>query len=385
MKKVFLLLGVSAFSTIQMWAQCALNVNAQSSCPPPNCNGIITATPVGCSPPYTFTLISSAGSVSVSSTPFFTNLCPDSYTIAMMDGLGNFTGTSVAVQTTTSNAPYITNVTYTPAPVPPYQPFQYIATATYTNGTSPYTITWFNYSVNPPLVITTHTSNTLQDTLLLYPGDYGVVVTDNYTYMCPGNSNTYTFSICDNGVGSASVFVQGAINSNTFGPSPLYTVCANSTYTVNFVPMPFAPVSIVTVSAGGTCNGSFSTAITYTCSTPIGVTETVSGSWGYSMNCPAINAMALIYTDACLSTPMNINTEQFLMIYPNPTKDKVSISSASNISDIEIYDAIGNIYLANKTDNSNEWDIQHLSNGVYFIKIHLSNNNTLIKRFVVQK
>jgi len=82
---------------------------------------------------------------------------------------------------------------------------------------------------------------------------------------------------------------------------------------------------------------------------------------------------------------MNLVSEQSIIIFPNPTKDKISVSSSANVSDVEIYDVIGNSYSISKANNPNEWDIQHLSNGVYFIKIHLSNNNTIIKRFVVQK
>jgi len=99
----------------------------------------------------------------------------------------------------------------------------------------------------------------------------------------------------------------------------------------------------------------------------------------------APNPTVIIYSDACLSTPINLVSEQSIIIFPNPTKDKISVSSSANVSDVEIYDVIGNSYSISKANNPNEWDIQHLSNGVYFIKIHLSNNNTIIKRFVVQK
>lgn len=388
MKKVFLLLGVSAFSTIQMWAQCALNVNAQSSCPPPNCNGIITATPVGCSPPYTFTLISSAGSVSVSSTPFFTNLCPDSYTIAMMDGLGNFTGTSVAVPTTTSNPPYISNVTFTPAPIPPYQPFQYNVTAQINGGSPTYTVVWYQYFYGtvPPstMVIATHTTNSTQDTITIYPGDYGVDVFDSSPNSCPTNPSTYTFSICDPYVGTITHTVDGSISASGNN----YTVCANTVFTVNIIPIPFAPVMMYNFTVyDGFCAFGGPTS-NYTCSLSANQTLTVNAHWSYSNFClPDIMLLppVTIYADACLSTPKDLKIELSTIIYPNPTKDKLNIISNHNVFEIEIYDALGNSYTVNKVNNTNEWDIQNLSNGIYFIKIYLSNNNTLIKRFVVQK
>lgn len=140
--------------------------------------------------------------VSIITTPSnnvtFTNVCPGSYTLMCMDNMGQFGYTFVIVPTYTANPPVIQNVTYTPAPNPPYHPFQYIANVNYSGGSSPYTITWYNYSTIPPSVIATHTTNNLQDTISLYPGDYGVSVTDQASSYCGTTPVTYTFSICDN-------------------------------------------------------------------------------------------------------------------------------------------------------------------------------------------
>ena len=388
MKKIIFTISISTLSAIQMWAQCVLNVNVQPSCPSPNCNGIIAATPVGCFPPYSFTLIPSVGSPSASSTPFFTGLCPGSYTLAMMYGTGNFTGTIVSVPTATSNTPYITNVSYTPAPVPPYQPFQYNVTAQFTGGSPTYTVVWYQYfyGTTPPstIIVASHTTNLQQDTITLYPGDYGVDVLDGNLNLCSTNLSTYTFSICDPNIGTITHTVFGAINNS--GNS--YTVCANSVFTVNVIPIPYAPVMIFNFDVyDGVCAMGGPMSI-YTCSLSANQTLTVNAQWLYSNFClPGVMLLppVTIYADACLSTPMNIVTEQSVIIFPNPTKDKISVSSSANVSDIQIYDVIGNSYSISKTNNPNEWDIEHLSNGVYFIKIHLSNNNTIIKRFVVQK
>ncbi|GIV27735.1 MAG: hypothetical protein KatS3mg027_1549 [Bacteroidia bacterium] len=385
MKTIVLTISMSIVGMLFLSAQ-SITTSVTPSCPSPNCNGSIVASVNGTvSPPITWSLV--GVSIMTTSTNFvtFTNICPGTYTLYCMDNLGQFAFTSVNVPTYTANPPVIQTVTYAPAPVPPYQPFQYIATVSYTGGTAPYTVTWYNYSTVPPSVITTHTTNNLQDTISLYPGDYGVSVIDQTSVFCGSSPSTYTFSICDNAVGSGTFNVVGAIASNpTITPST-FTVCANTTFTVNYIPIPNAPVNMImpfTITGYTSCSTG---APTFTCNLPTGYVLTVQGQWLYSNNCPPTgNSVIMIYTDACLSTPQFVNTISTLSFYPNPTDGELNIFSSSSIERVEIYNTVGEKLFEEERPINNSINIQHLPNGIYFIKT-FSENNIHTQKIILQK
>lgn len=70
-------------------------------------------------------------------------------------------------------------------------------------------------------------------------------------------------------------------------------------------------------------------------------------------------------------------------IYPNPTSDKIKISTSSIISKIELLDLSGNVISSSGFTN-NVIDLSDLSTGMYFIKIWDHEHNVSAKRIIVQ-
>jgi len=63
----------------------------------------------------------------------------------------------------------------------------------------------------------------------------------------------------------------------------------------------------------------------------------------------------------------DINVKSFV-IYPNPAKDMISISGATNIHNIKVFSILGT--LEKEFFNTNQVDISELSSGIHFIKIN---------------
>jgi hypothetical protein len=73
-----------------------------------------------------------------------------------------------------------------------------------------------------------------------------------------------------------------------------------------------------------------------------------------------------------------------IVLYPNPTTNKLSIKSSLRINELEIYSPIGqkqNHYTL-KDNNKNELEL-NLSAGIYILNI-FSGKKVIKKRFVVQ-
>ncbi len=69
-------------------------------------------------------------------------------------------------------------------------------------------------------------------------------------------------------------------------------------------------------------------------------------------------------------------------LYPNPTSDTVSITSAGSIDRIELYTMLGQ-RVFEKTENCNSLDVSMFDNGMYLIKIH-SGNQVQTEQLVVK-
>ena len=82
------------------------------------------------------------------------------------------------------------------------------------------------------------------------------------------------------------------------------------------------------------------------------------------------------------TTTVNSAIQDFC-IFPNPATTSLSISSAEEISTIEIFSATGQSLLQINVNNTNTTcDIKHLTSGLYFIVASNSNGIIGIKKFV---
>jgi hypothetical protein len=74
------------------------------------------------------------------------------------------------------------------------------------------------------------------------------------------------------------------------------------------------------------------------------------------------------------------NTANLFSIYPNPTNGLLTINSTSSISEITVYNNLGQqLFTSEKT---NQVDISTLSEGIYFVKIKDKNGQTETKKVV---
>jgi len=65
-----------------------------------------------------------------------------------------------------------------------------------------------------------------------------------------------------------------------------------------------------------------------------------------------------------LDTSKNTYESQ-IMLYPNPTTDKIYIQTQENIQSYQVYNLLGQQVLHGDIDNNNEIDLHKLSNGTY--------------------
>ena len=111
-----------------------------------------------------------------------------------------------------------------------------------------------------------------------------------------------------------------------------------------------------------------------------------------------INGAALDSFDVNLSpqgiaidyrTPVNINETELAIsefsIYPNPTKDNISINLTTNVNTLEIIDVSGRIIISrnNLSAGIHKINLTNLRTGVYFTKI-INDNETRVERFIKQ-
>jgi hypothetical protein len=60
-------------------------------------------------------------------------------------------------------------------------------------------------------------------------------------------------------------------------------------------------------------------------------------------------------------------------VYPNPAKDKVTITAANEITAIQMFDTFGKLVVSNVPhDTSAILDVSGFPAGLYFIRIHFS-------------
>ncbi|WP_298494375.1 T9SS type A sorting domain-containing protein [uncultured Algibacter sp.] len=107
----------------------------------------------------------------------------------------------------------------------------------------------------------------------------------------------------------------------------------------------------------------------------------------FSHSCaPAISPMTE-YTGNCELSVEDINLENSVSVYPNPTKQKIYIDSPSySLDRIEIYDVSGRLISqidVSNSSNFNTINLENTSKGMYFVNIY-SGVNFITKKIVVE-
>jgi hypothetical protein len=77
---------------------------------------------------------------------------------------------------------------------------------------------------------------------------------------------------------------------------------------------------------------------------------------------------------------LNFNGEEQMNIYPNPTADRIKLSSNMQIANVKIYSQTGVMVMNTRPDSGNEVDLTKLAQGTYFVKI---NDGTLTRKILI--
>jgi len=76
----------------------------------------------------------------------------------------------------------------------------------------------------------------------------------------------------------------------------------------------------------------------------------------------------------------DMDTEQILTIYPNPTSDRINFESISGT--VLIFNSSGKKVMKLELNNEQSINTQHLKQGTYFLQIHDKNNRILYSKFI---
>lgn len=72
------------------------------------------------------------------------------------------------------------------------------------------------------------------------------------------------------------------------------------------------------------------------------------------------------------------------VVYPNPTRDYVNITSKVNMTKVELYNTLGQVvYTSNVNANTVNVPVSSLNNGTYFVKAY-ANNMVVTKKLVIE-
>jgi hypothetical protein len=89
----------------------------------------------------------------------------------------------------------------------------------------------------------------------------------------------------------------------------------------------------------------------------------------------------VITTSASLSVDNNVIANVVIEIYPNPTKDRLSIESTHSINEIEIYNPIGQQIL--KTTQVENINLSNFKSGIYSLKINIE-DHVFVKKLIIK-
>ncbi|GGM79491.1 hypothetical protein GCM10010967_09000 [Dyadobacter beijingensis] len=77
---------------------------------------------------------------------------------------------------------------------------------------------------------------------------------------------------------------------------------------------------------------------------------------------------------------LNFDGQEQLNVYPNPTVDRIKVSSNQLVTNVKVYNQAGALVLNATPDSGNEVDLTKLSQGTYFVKV---NNGPLMRKILI--
>ncbi|MCF2491638.1 sugar-binding protein [Dyadobacter sp. CY347] len=77
--------------------------------------------------------------------------------------------------------------------------------------------------------------------------------------------------------------------------------------------------------------------------------------------------------------------ESNIVIYPNPTADKIFLKGSNQIKSVSVINSTGVVVYENQTLNSNELNLGQLSEGLHLLKINLLDKSIYIHKFLIKR
>jgi len=120
---------------------------------------------------------------------------------------------------------------------------------------------------------------------------------------------------------------------------------------------------------------------------PQGVITNVAGATGYPFNNEKIGTLTVTFKSTTLSIE-DINSFENVNLFPNPNVSGIlSISNASKIDRISVFDVLGKkvkqLKLKETSQNIQTIDISELNKGVYIIKLYGYEGESISKKLIV--
>nr|AIA91524.1 CAZy families PL1 protein [uncultured Flavobacteriaceae bacterium] len=101
--------------------------------------------------------------------------------------------------------------------------------------------------------------------------------------------------------------------------------------------------------------------------------DNTGGEWQNAgiQNFDGFQPVEFVYAIVC--SEINLNTEELsitdIQLYPNPVTENIHIKSKEEIQKVEIYSTSGNLVFSQNMNNKSIVNVEHLTNGIYLIKI----------------
>ncbi|MEA3496474.1 MAG: PKD domain-containing protein, partial [Bacteroidota bacterium] len=73
-----------------------------------------------------------------------------------------------------------------------------------------------------------------------------------------------------------------------------------------------------------------------------------------------------------------------ILIYPNPSNEKIYIKSEIKMQSINLYNSLGKLILETQDLNAKEFELKKQIKGIYFLKIGLIDGNKIIEKIVFE-
>ena len=224
------------------------------------------------------------------------------------------------------------------------------------------------------VIVETHQGGDLVGPVGLAFDDEGILLVGNYTnrkiYSVNGPDLTYIATVPGPSAGALGfiAFGGGYIWGTSFQGHEIYQIERSE----------IDSFTLYSGSVQGNMDGPISEA---TFSSPNGIITNAAADSIYVSQYPT--------GEIRLISPSLVGITEFkapdVSIYPNPTKDILSIQTSAVIKRVEVMDILGNIVLemnSNASTLNKGIDVSSLQRGVFFVRLFGTNNESIEKRFV---